>query len=336
MSNWKPAVLCLACLLTPGVTLADVDPACDLDGDGKTDNYDTGLTSEAAQQWNLANATSLAMTLSPLMAPNAYKPFEVAVSLELNQLDYLSCQERTVLEGIKTEDTNKTPIVPRPRVTLGLPFGYVSVAGLPPVKLAGVRTGLLSVEAGGGHTLDSGLKVGGRIHSTIGQIIGNIALPFEAPDGVDGGGEEAVDDEYQFINVGADVSVGYDIELSKIQLMPYIGAGVLRTTSIFFVGETPYEVFAGDYFYDRYFREDILSEYVPGFAGIDAFAGLGGRMGRIDGALEFFFIPVRRSMPDTYSTPDGESASLYTADGQPSAYVTNNASLRLRVGYIFN
>lgn len=336
MSNLKPAVLCLACLLTPGLSLADVDPKCDVDGDSRTDGYDTSLTSEAAQQWNLANATSLAMTLSPLMAPNSYRPFEVVVSLELNQLDYMTCEERTVLSGGKTEDTNKTPIIPRPRVTLGLPFGYVSIAGLPPAKLFGVRTGVLSVEAGGGHTLDNGLKVGARIHSTIGQVVGDIAHPFGLSPGDAGYEEEAVDDEYQFVNVGADVSLGYLIDLPMLHITPYVGAGVLRATSIFYVGEDQYEVFAGDFFYDKYFREDLPSEYVPGFAGLDGFAGVVARQGRIEGALEFFFIPVRRAMPDAYTTPEGESVSLYTADGQPSAYVTNNASLRFRLGYTFN
>ena len=119
-------------------------------------------------------------------------------------------------------------------------------------------------------------------------------------------------------------------------ISPYVGGGVLRTTSIFYVGEDDYEVFAGDYFYNRYFHEELPSTYVPGYAGLDAFVGVAARseLG-VDGALELFFIPVRLGMPDSYTTPDGETVSMLTQGGERSAYVTNYFSVRLRVGYTF-
>ena len=207
MSNVRCAALALACLITPGLALADVAPECDSDGDGQTDGFDASQTSEIAQQWNLANATSLAMTLSPLGVQTGLKAFKVGVGLELNQLGYMTCEERTVLGGTKTEDTNKTPLFPRLRATVALPHSYITVAGIPPVKLFGVRSGTFSIQGGGGYLLDNGLKPGARVHMTVGQIVGDIAHPFGKEPGDPGYEDEAVDDEYQFINAGADVTL---------------------------------------------------------------------------------------------------------------------------------
>ncbi|MDD1677917.1 MAG: hypothetical protein LUO93_01875, partial [Methanomicrobiales archaeon] len=48
--------------------------------------------------------------------------------------------------GFETEDLNKAPVLPRPRVTIGLP-GRLSliVAGTPPIRLWGVKAALLAL-----------------------------------------------------------------------------------------------------------------------------------------------------------------------------------------------
>lgn len=316
-----------AVLLTSHVSwgAGNVDDACDLDGDGKVDDYDPNTTSEDAQSWNLAHATSLGMTLSPLGVASSLKPMQLNASLELNQIKYLSCQEQSVLSGTKTEDTNKTPILPRPRLTLALPMSWVSVVGLPPAKLFGVKTGIFGGDVGARLPYGEGNgTVAIRGHAVIGQIVGDIAHPYGAAPGDPGYEDLAIDDEYQFFTLGADVSTSWKIPVAGQSVTPYLGAGWIKSNSIFFVGEDDYEVFAGDYFL-KYFHEELGGTRLPGYVGPDVFAGVAtGPVGKLDGAVEFLFIPVRFSMPE----------ELYI-DGQPNPYTRNYASLRLRVGYTF-
>jgi len=318
---------------------ANVDSACDLNGDGETDNFDASLTTPDIQEWNIAASTALAMAPSPLTSPSPYKAFQVAIGLDLHQFDYLSCQERTVfLGGIqKTEDTNKTPVVPRFRFSMGLPMGgYVTISGLPPLTLFGVRTGVITGEVGGGFGLgDSPARLGVRLHASSGQIVGDIAHPVGMEPGDEGYDDASVDDEYQFLNVGADAAVSWAIELPKLSIFPYAGAGVLNVSSIFYVGETYYTVFLGDH-YTKYMHEENpgpvneagqLTPY-PGYRGLDAFAGVRvAFLEHFEGTLEGFFIPVR--------TVIGSDERFLTETGETSPYVSNFFSLRLRLGYMF-
>lgn len=330
MTRWSSPLLLAAALvaLPAGQALAAgyVEEGCDADGDSRTDGLDDALTTAAAQEWSIANTTALSMASSPLTSPAPYKLLRPSISLELNQFDSLKCTERTAYLGSshKTEDTNKTPIIPMFKVSLGLPFSYVSVFGLPPVPLFGVRTGVIGGEVGAGYRIPViGLKPGLRVHATGGQVVGDIAHALTED-------EPAVADEYQFFNFGADVSLAWELQLPALDLAPYVGAGYLNVSSIFYVGDDGYTVFTGDYFLKYYHEEARGPEGgpYPGYAGLDAFLGVRAAFrDHFEGALEGFFIPVRLAADD--------DPRLLTADGRKSAYVTNFVSIRARVGYIF-
>ena len=317
----------MAVLLAPNLSRAagNVADTCDSDGDGKVDDFDPTKTSEDAQGWYLAHATSLGMVLSPLGVATTLKPMQFNVSLELNQIKYLSCQEQAVLDGTKTEDTNKTPLLPRPRLTLALPFSWISVVGLPPAKLFGVKTGVVGGDIGARVPYGDGNGTAAlRGHVVAGQIVGDIAHPYGALPGDPGYEDLAIDDEYQFFTAGVDVSTSWKVPVAGQTLTPYLGAGWIKANSIFFIGEDSYEVFAGEYFL-KYYHDELGGSKLPGYVGPDLFAGASlGPVGKLEGALEFFFIPVRFSIPE----------ELYVS-GEPNAYTRNYTSLRVRVGYTF-
>ena len=192
-------------LLTLGVSLAYVDPACEeIANAGPPEDY-----SELTQNNFLLNYYALATTFSALHGPIPHKPGTGSIGLELSILPPLGCKQRLVLDYTKTEDTNKTPILPRPRGSFAFPaytdskgrslvpyagFGYV-----PHVPIGGTRNVMLSVETGFGvGNLDKGgLQYGVRYHATLQRTVGEIATPFvseeEAYDAciVDGGAEQA-------------------------------------------------------------------------------------------------------------------------------------------------
>ena len=119
-------------LLTLGVSLAYVDPACEeIANAGPPADY-----SELTQNNFLLNYYALATTFSALHGPIPHKPGTGSIGLELSILPPLGCKQRLVLDYTKTEDTNKTPILPRPRGSFAFP-AYTDSKGRSLVPYAG-------------------------------------------------------------------------------------------------------------------------------------------------------------------------------------------------------
>ena len=129
-------LVALSILLIPGLAQASIDPKCE--GIPKPDDYN-----EQVQADFLLNYVALATTLSPIHAPVPHEPGHGAIGLDIGIIPPLGCEKRYVLEWTKTEETNKSPVVPRPRVTFafGEIFGglvpYAGVAYVPPVPING-------------------------------------------------------------------------------------------------------------------------------------------------------------------------------------------------------
>lgn len=83
----------------------------------------------------------------------------------------------------KTENTNLSPIFPRPRIWVGLPFGFILEGSyLPPVKVADAEPNLGSVALSlplrlAGSEETGGLSVLLRGHATYGRVRGSITCP---------------------------------------------------------------------------------------------------------------------------------------------------------------
>ncbi len=187
--------------------------------------------SEQGQQDFLLNYFSLATTFSPLHAPVPHKPGTGSIGLELAGIPPLGCDRRLVLDYTKTEDTNKTPVAPRPRVSFTFPkLGPVAIyAGLgyvPPVTVFGTRNVIVSAEAGFGIPLDSGLQLGARYHATLMKTVAEIATPFNE-------GDPAYDDFYMGSTFGLDAMVGYKVP----KWTPYLALGMTDVSTFFYIGD---------------------------------------------------------------------------------------------------
>jgi hypothetical protein len=214
----------LACATT--VAFASVDPACE----GKTQRFD-----DQGQQNFLLNYFALSTTFSALHGPMPTQPGTGSVSLEMGVIPPLSCERRLVLNDSKTEDTNKAPVFPRPRIHFTFPqvgplVLYGGAAYVPPVTVFETRNVIVSGEFGAAYPLDMGLQFGLRGHATLMKTIAEIATPFTE-------GEEAYDDFYMGSTFGLEASVGYVI---YDDVTPYIHVGFTDVSTYFYIGDDAY------------------------------------------------------------------------------------------------
>jgi len=211
-----------------GTAHASVDPACQAVADaGPPSGY-----SEEDQQNFLLNYVALATSLSPLHGAVPHKGGHGSVGLDISIIPPLGCERRLVLNYTKTEDTNKAPIVPRPRFIFAFPeigkwTPYGGFAYAPPVKMFGTQNVIVSGEAGlGRHFGKTDWAVGVRYHHTLGKTVAEIATPFNE-------GDEAFDDFYMGSTFGVDFIIGKDFD----GLEPYLSIGLLDASTFFYIGD---------------------------------------------------------------------------------------------------
>ena len=234
-------MLSLISLIVFSTADAYVDPACmevaDTDGDGTAGPAPEGY-SEAQQNNYLLNFYSLATTFSALHAPVPHEPGTGSLGIELSGIPALPCEKRLVMSYTKTEDTNKTPVLPRPRGSFAFPsidlengksvvpyagFGYV-----PPVPIGGTRNVMVSMEAGVGYTdlQTEGSQFGLRYHATLMRTLGEIATPFDIE-------STAYEDLYLGSTFGLDLSYGYQ----KDAFTHYASVGWLDVSTFFYIDD---------------------------------------------------------------------------------------------------
>lgn len=86
--------------------------------------------------------------LTGLRAPRTLEPGEVELGFEAMWVPQLSEAERTVgFEGTKTEDLNRTEIFGRPRLSVGLPRGFVlGLSYVPPIEVFDIEPHLFAAD----------------------------------------------------------------------------------------------------------------------------------------------------------------------------------------------
>jgi hypothetical protein len=208
--------------------LAQVDPAC---ADVAAGEPPAWYVDDQHQQDFLLNYFALATTLSPLHAPIPDAPGHGSVSLELSAIPPLSCDRRLVLDRSKTEETNKAPLLPRPRGTFTFPaigrFAlYGGIAYVPPVTVFGTRNVIASGEAGIGYESESGLQLSARYHYTLMKTVAEIAGPFVE-------GDTVYLDFFSGSTFGLDLMGGWRIQ----QFLPYLALGVTDASTYFWIGD---------------------------------------------------------------------------------------------------
>ncbi len=247
------------------VAQASIDPECQSIADqGPPSDY-----SETDQADYLLNFFSMATTLSPLHSAVPGPSGHGTVGLELAIIPPLGCERRLVLSYTKTEDTNKAPVAPKPRIGFVFPeilgvTPYGGLAYVPPVTVFGTRNVIMSGEFGVGKATESGLEYGARYHTTLMKTVADIATPFVE-------GEETVDDFYVGSTFGLDAIFGYQTE----SVTPYVAVGFTDASTFFYIGDT-----------------GVVSNNLTPYAGLTSSVGAQMVVGEsIDLAAEFYTAP---------------------------------------------
>ncbi|MDP2312491.1 MAG: hypothetical protein Q8P41_06260 [Pseudomonadota bacterium] len=275
---------------------AEVDEACDQLA--KPASYD-----EQVQQDFLANYVALATSLSPIHGPIPHKAGRGAIGVDVAMIPPLGCGQRYVLEWTKTEDTNKSPVVPRPRITFAfqpvgqLVYPYAGVAILPGGEFFGTRNFLVSGEFGAGLYLGPRFQLGARVHGTLQRTLGDIATAYDE-------GEPAYADLYLASSVGADLHLGWELtgEGKGPTVTPYLALGVTDVTTFFWIGD-----------------DSVVPNNLHPYLGPSASVGLDALFfDRVRVAGEFYAAPGGHSLPDPNAATVTNGAfsrygNLYTA-----------------------
>ncbi len=193
---------------------------------------------EAKQQAFLANYFAASFLLTPLRGP-PNEPGRARVGLEVGVIPPLSCEDRLALDATKTEETNKSPALPRPRLQLtanrlGPVIPWAGLSLVPPVPTPLGTVLLIGGELGATWpievTTELTIDIGGRAHLGVARVRSDIAT---AP-----AGTPAVDDVFFTSSVGADVSVGTRFVLHpSVAVTPSLFAGVADVSTLVIVGD---------------------------------------------------------------------------------------------------
>lgn len=226
--------------LITSLAQASVDPAClsvaDTDGDGTPGPAPAGY-SESGQQDFLLNFFSAATTMSPLHGPIPNPAGQGGIGVELAVIPPLSCDRRLVLNYTKTEDTNKVPVLPRPRMSFSFPaintaigkvIPYGGLGYVPPLEIMDTQNVIVSVEAGVGvaDKQEKGLQYGLRGHATLMKSVAEIATPFVE-------GDETLPDFYMGSTFGFDAMIGF----RKQTITPYLAVGFTDISTFFYIDD---------------------------------------------------------------------------------------------------
>ncbi len=196
--------------------------------DGEIDAYN------ARQSAKMLNHPALSMLISPLGMP---KVEGAVLGLEVSMIPALGCKDRVVVynNALKTEDTNKVPVLPRPRIKVGLPKlagfdGYLGIAYVPPVPMGSTSMHHAGFELGVSRQLSPELSLGFRYHAAVSKVADDIAKSVEE----DG---PTVLDFYANGLWGAGLHVGYQGNPLPAGLGLYTAFGFANVGTFFLIGD---------------------------------------------------------------------------------------------------
>ncbi|MFT4626256.1 MAG: hypothetical protein ACI8PZ_004933 [Myxococcota bacterium] len=218
----------LAFWLLQPMAYAALDPKCD--ALARPDDYD-----DQVQQDFLLNYFALTTSFSAIHAAIPHDAGRGSLGIDLGVIPPLNCFRRAAFNYTKTEDTNKSPLLPRLRATFALPAGkwvvpYVGAAYMGPIPVGGVSNVTFGTELGVGFLPAGPVQPGIRLHAAFIRSIGEIAGPLEE-------GDPTVDDLYTGSTMGMDLMVSTRQTVGDHELSPYLALGLLDASAAFVVGD---------------------------------------------------------------------------------------------------
>lgn len=190
---------------------------------GAQDCYPAKNSNEAA----MFAIFSVPLAFGPAGAAARPAPGKVQLGIEVTGLpdvDSVTATPLTCRPGKEAENTDLLPVLPRPRLAIGLPGAFaLEVSWIPPVKVNGVEANLFGFSLGRSFQAGRSVELMLRGHATVGTIRAPItcdedALENPASECYEG---QLSDDSYQPNIFGADATLAW----GGSRLRPYLGVG---------------------------------------------------------------------------------------------------------------
>jgi hypothetical protein len=182
---------------------------------------------------------------APADGPMLLAPLHVALTGEVTGIPTpsASLQHTDFCYEAKQEGTHLSPVLPRLRVTLGLPFGFALEGSyLPPVTIDNAQPNFGSLAATWTGQVYPRVLVQVRGHGTIGITKGPITCPKEALQLTDVNapcyGTKPSNDTFAPRSAGGDGTISYNIPGADNRVTVYSGAGYTWLSPHFEVGFT--------------------------------------------------------------------------------------------------
>lgn len=140
------------------------------------------LAFDRPEAWALkyfTSSTMLSGLQSPIAPPEGHRFGSIGVGMELGWIPELSPERRSVgFTGRKQEDLNKTPILARPVIRVGLPWQFTALAAAPvPIRAFGVRPRLLALGLERPIVQRDQWRIGWRMSGQLGSVKGGFTCP---------------------------------------------------------------------------------------------------------------------------------------------------------------
>jgi hypothetical protein len=174
------------------------------------------LDFEDPESWAMAWFGSVTV-LTGFGVPQPLEPGALELGLEAGWVPSLSEEQRRVgFGGTKVEDLNRTPVIGRPRLTVGLPGGFaLTGAWIPPIEIDDVESNLFALGLARELWAGNRSRGGFRLYGQTGTVEGAITCTAEDAAGAPGsaanpsGCEAASNDEMTLTYWGVELSVAY-------------------------------------------------------------------------------------------------------------------------------
>jgi hypothetical protein len=227
MDLMKGLVMVVGLFAATSASAVGIDPRCEHLAGQRPADYD-----EQRQGDFLQNYYALSASFSGVHGPMPHKSGKGMIGVRLAGLPPLPCHRRFALNWTKTEDTNKSPVLP----TFIASYAFSDIKGvvpyveggfLAPIPFAGTRNLVFQAAIGAGGEVVEHFQVGVRAHASVIRTVGVIATPIEE-------GDPEFMDLFLGSTLGVQALVGYEVK----SVTPYAMVGLIDASTYFFVGDS--------------------------------------------------------------------------------------------------
>jgi len=267
---------------------------------GFEEELDETRTEAWAMRWFAGVATPTSFG-----APEEVEPWSWAIGFEGGLIPSLSEEDRRVgFNGTKVEDINRSPVIGRPVVRLGLPASFsLTAAWVPPLEIDGVEANVLSLAIARPFWVGDRGRLGGQLSWMDGDVSGDISCPADEA----GAGD---DPEQNPFNCHEPSDDEFSLEAWTFELGWSFAA--TEQLELFLTGlwqelESEFQVHA---FYDNFRDDNLLTFEGDSWAATAGLAYLAGERWRIAG--ELYYSPLDVIRDPTGAGPE-ENDPLFNA-----------------------